>query len=79
MRKKFTGTYMKFLNVKAHNLHTTTFFDVARCVVVGHLRQDRPSTKLQHFTKQETLHRQCNEVLKFHTHNAYSYHILLVM
>jgi hypothetical protein len=50
MRKKFVGTCMKFLNVKAHNLHTTALLDVARNVLVGHQRQDRPSTILQHFT-----------------------------
>ena len=70
---------MKTLNVKVHNLHTTTFLDVARYGLVGHKDQERPSTKLQQCTYQETLHSQCKEVLKFHTHNAYSYHILLVM
>jgi len=41
---------MKFLNVEAHNLHTTELLDVARYVLVGHQLQDRPSTKLQLFT-----------------------------
>ena len=50
MRKKFIGTCVKYFNVNAHNLHTTTFSDVARYVLVGHQRQERPSTKLHHFT-----------------------------
>jgi hypothetical protein len=49
MKKKFIGTCMKYLNVKSHNLHTTTFLDVARYGMVGYQRQGRPSTKLQHF------------------------------